>query len=65
MTGEDIQRIIKDAEECDRINICGIHYYSGTAKKLKQVEADMDHMITELNRLRENCGFECGVFCGI
>ena len=61
MTREDIQRIIKDAEECDRISICGIHYYSGTAKKLKQVEADIDHMITELNRLREDCGFECGM----
>ncbi|MBO5550584.1 MAG: alanine racemase [Lachnospiraceae bacterium] len=61
MVKEDVLRIIEDSEGFDRIDICGIHYYSGTAKKTKQIEADIGYLRAVLSELENSCGFNCGM----
>ena len=59
MVKEDIVGIIKENVYKDNPDICGIHYYSGTGKSLKQVEADVCQIDTVISELEDKYGFSC------
>lgn len=41
MDKETLEKVLKSAEKDPHINVIGIHYYSGTQKKLKKVEKEI------------------------
>ena len=61
MSEDDLLRVVKDAASCGLLHIKGVHYYSGTAKGMKQIEKDLARLEAALVRLKEEGGFECGL----
>ena len=61
MSVDDIRTILKDAGSCDNVHIKGLHYYSGTAKGVKQVAGDVKKLEGAAEALRAESGFECGL----
>ncbi|MCR5774355.1 MAG: alanine racemase [Lachnospiraceae bacterium] len=59
MSVGDIRTVLTMAEGLEDLHIAGLHYYSGTAKKKKQVEADIGHLAKVLHELKAECGFTC------
>ena len=59
MSEEDMVTVIGDAAEHENIKICGVHYYSGTAKKAAQIEEDIKHLDAALDRLKSEASFKC------
>lgn len=58
MSAADIESIIGHPEEYPGLAIYGIHYFSGTQKKLRQVKKDVERITSLLADLKEKYGFE-------
>ncbi len=61
MPEEDVRAVIKDAADRENVHIKGLHYYSGTAKGIKQIEKDIARLDRVISELRSEEGFECGL----
>ena len=59
MSLEDLRFALSEASCCSRIEVMGLHYYSGTAKNLKAVEKDIAKLKETIGNLRKNAGFIC------
>ena len=58
LSEEDLFKIITEQSNYTNILICGIHYYSGTLKKKKQIEKDIISLDTFLSTAQEKYGFQ-------
>lgn len=58
MSAEDIETIIKNRDEYSGVNIIGIHYYSGTQKKVRNIQKDFQRIESVLENLKEKYNFE-------
>ncbi len=58
MSEEEIEDIIAHREEYPGLEFIGIHYYSGTQKKMRQIKKDFVRIRGLLAKLKENYGFE-------
>lgn len=58
MSEEDIISILKTQERYPNLDIYGIHYYSGTQKKKRQIDRDFEKLDDVLTRFKEETGFE-------
>ncbi|WP_130836667.1 diaminopimelate decarboxylase family protein [Lachnoclostridium sp. Marseille-P6806] len=61
MSGEELCHIVKNRREHPELALIGIHYYSGTQKKLRQIEKDLARLEALLTSLREEAGFEAAL----
>ena len=59
MSYNDLNRVLSDVSEQKTVHVKGLHYYSGTAKGLAQVEKDIARIDEVLKRLKDDLGFEC------
>lgn len=57
MSEEDVLSILADHAKYPNLDIYGIHYYSGTQKKKRQIDKDFEKLDAALSRLREKTGF--------
>lgn len=57
MSEEDVLSILTDHAKYPNLDIYGIHYYSGTQKKKRQIDKDFEKLDAALSRLREKTGF--------
>ena len=53
MDEETLIKVLDDASKCNNINIVGIHYYSGTQKKMKKIEKEIKRLNEFGNTLKE------------
>lgn len=58
MSPEDIESILAHKEDYPGLEIYGIHYYSGTQKKIRQIKKDFQRIEKLLVKLKENYNFE-------
>ncbi len=58
MSASDIKTVIADRDRYEGLEFYGIHYYSGTQKKMRQIKKDMQRLETLLQELKEEFGFE-------
>lgn len=58
MSREELCRIVQSRREHPELALIGIHYYSGTQKKLRGIEKDLSRLEALLTSLREEEGFE-------
>lgn len=58
LSEEDLFKIITEQSKYTNIRIYGIHYYSGTSKKKKQIEKDIIALDTFLSKAQERYGFQ-------
>lgn len=57
MSEADILNILTNQAKYSNLNIYGIHYYSGTQKKKRQIDRDFEKLDAVLARFREETGF--------
>lgn len=57
MSEADILSILKNSERYPNLDIYGIHYYSGTQKKKRQINKDFETLEASLTLFREEIGF--------
>ena len=57
MSEEDILSILTNQTKYPNLDIYGIHYYSGTQKKKRQIDKDFAKLDAALSRFREKTGF--------
>ncbi len=57
MSESDILSILENKEKYSNLDIYGIHYYSGTQKKKRQIDKDFEKLDTSLTLFREETGF--------
>jgi diaminopimelate decarboxylase len=57
MSEEDICQILSHAQDYPNLVFYGIHYYSGTQKKLRQVEKDLARLDSFLEKLKTSLDF--------
>lgn len=57
MSEDDISSIIGNPDAYPGIQVIGIHYYSGTQKKLRSIEKDLQHIEKLLDTLQTNYHF--------
>ncbi len=57
MDEEDVVRVIKEREKYPALHFTGIQLYSGTQKKLRNIEKEIASLDALLLRLAEECGF--------
>lgn len=58
MSEEDILSILANQERYPNLDIYGIHYYSGTQKKKRQIDKDFEKLDAALTRFKDETGFE-------
>ena len=58
MSQEDIINLVENKEDYPGVNIIGLHYYSGTQKKLRSIDKDLKRLEETLVILKERFGFE-------
>lgn len=58
MSQENIMEIIENRASYSGLEIIGLHYYSGTQKKLRSIDKDLKKLDEMLIKLREEYGFE-------
>lgn len=58
MSQEDIINLVEHKEDYPGVNIIGLHYYSGTQKKLRSIDKDLKRLEETLVILKERFGFE-------
>jgi diaminopimelate decarboxylase len=58
MSKEDICSVIANKSRYPGLEIVGLHYYSGTQKKLRSIEKDLQRLEGLLTTLRDDYGFE-------
>lgn len=58
MSEKDIFDILEHSDKYKNINFYGIHYYSGTQKKERQIKKDIERLLGFLTRAKEQFGFE-------
>lgn len=58
MSADDIETIIRDQDAYPGLEIYGIHYFSGTQKKMKQIKKDVERVKNLLTRLKDVYGYE-------
>lgn len=58
MSESDILSILANRADYPNLDIYGIHYYSGTQKKKRQIEKDFEKLDAALTRFKEETGFE-------
>ena len=61
MSEADILSILANQEKYPNLDICGIHYYSGTQKKKRQIDKDFEKLDAALTRFKEKTGFVPGL----
>lgn len=57
MSEADILNILTNQAKYSNLNIYGIHYYSGTQKKKRQIDRDFEKLDAVFARFREETGF--------
>lgn len=57
MSEEDVLSILAEHTKYPNLDIYGIHYYSGTQKKKRQIDKDFEKLDAALSRFRERTGF--------
>lgn len=57
MSCEDLLDILGNADKYRNLGFFGLHYYSGTQKKLKQIQKDLDLIDQFLKKAKEQTGF--------
>lgn len=57
MSEADLLGILADRAKYPNLNIYGIHYYSGTQKKKRQIDKDFEKLDAALSRFKEETGF--------
>ncbi len=57
MDEEEIVRVLKEREKYPCLHFIGIQLYSGTQKKLRNIEKEIAYLDALLSRLDEECGF--------
>lgn len=57
MSEEDILSILGNQEKYPNLDIYGIHYYSGTQKKKRQIDKDFEKLDASLTLFKEETGF--------
>lgn len=58
MSASDIKTIIAHRERYGGLEFYGIHYYSGTQKKVRQIKKDLKRLDALLQELKDEFGFE-------
>lgn len=58
MSKEDIRTVIANRQLYPKLDIYGIHYYSGTMKKTRQIQRDIKKLDLFLQELFEDYGYE-------
>lgn len=58
MSEEDIEKIIAHKDSYEGLEIYGIHHYSGTQKKMRQIKKDFKRLESLLTMLKEKYDFE-------
>ena len=58
MSEADILSILENQAKYPNLDICGIHYYSGTQKKKRQIDKDFEKLDAALTQFKEKTGFE-------
>lgn len=58
MSADDIKAIIANQSQYAGLDFYGIHHYSGTQKKLRQIKKDLQRLDTLLQDLKQDYGFE-------
>lgn len=58
MSANDIKKIIANREQYAGLEFYGIHHYSGTQKKLRQIKKDMQRLDALLQDLKKEYDFE-------
>lgn len=58
MSEDDILSILANQEKYTNLDFYGIHYYSGTQKKSRQIAKDFEKLEVALIRFRKETGFE-------
>lgn len=57
MSEADILSILANPAKYPNLDICGIHYYSGTQKKKRQIDKDFEKLDAALTQFKEKTGF--------
>lgn len=57
MSEADILSILANQAKYPNLDICGIHYYSGTQKKKRQIDKDFEKLDAALTQFKEKTGF--------
>lgn len=58
MSVNDIKSVIENRKQYSGLEFYGIHYYSGTQKKMRQIKKDIQRLDTLLQELKTEYGFE-------
>ena len=58
MSACDIKKILAEREQYPGLEFYGIHHYSGTQKKIRQIRKDMQRLEALLTELKADYGFE-------
>lgn len=61
MSEEDILSILQETERYPNLDFYGIHYYSGTQKKTKQIQRDLEKIEAFLEIAEKKTGFRPGL----
>ena len=55
---QDLEEIFRLNQDCDCIEIIGVHYFSGTQKKLKKIEKELAYLDEYADKLKKTFGLD-------